>query len=112
VSLNLFNFLLLSFSGLLKHHTKRHVINLGHLGIVVLSNYTTGKNQFEVELLSNVSHVNNTVTLKFLGTVAYGSHIGCVIVESTVGLLNNKRHFVLGDEDADSTIVFNSNLTF
>lgn len=88
------------------------MVNLGHLGIVVLSNDTTGKNQFEVELLSNVGHVNNTVALKSLGAVADGSHVSCVIVESTIGLLNDKRHFVFGNEDANSAIVFNSDLTF
>jgi hypothetical protein len=40
------------------------------------------------------------------------SNISGVVVKSTIRFLNNKRHFLLGYENADGSVVFNSEFLF
>jgi len=85
---------------------------LANIRVVVASKGTTSEDKLEVEFLTNVRNVDNPVATDCLGAVFDSSHISGVVVESSVGFLNNQGHFDLGDKHAFSTIAFNSNFPF
>lgn len=61
-----------------------------------------------MELLALVSDVDNTVSLLVIDTVSEGSHVGGVIVEATIRLLNDQGDLLLWDEEADGALVLHS----
>jgi len=65
------------------------VFRLANLGVVKTGKGTTGKDELKVEFLTDVSDVNDAVTLKFLSTVPNRSHICCVVVKSAITLLDD-----------------------
>lgn len=62
-------------------------------------------------LLALVGDVDNTFGFIFFYAVSEGCHVRRVIVEATIGLLDHKRHLLLGNEDANGAIVLNSDST-
>lgn len=81
------------------------MVSLGLVGIVESYQLAGFEDLFEMELLSKVSDVYNTVGLQVLKTVTESSNISGVVVESSVRLANNQRDLLLGNEDAGGSVV-------
>lgn len=67
------------------------------------------ENLFEVELLANVSHINNSITLQLVDSIPNSGQIRGRIPESSIRLLHNEgRCLLFANEDADCSLILDS----
>lgn len=60
------------------------MVYLGLCWVIKACNNTASKNLFEVEFLTNICDVNDSVCLQLVCPIADCSHIRSVIVETTI----------------------------
>ena len=93
---------------LLHYCAKLHMVQRRLLRVIEACFLATKEDQFEVELLALVRHIDDAVSLDLVDTVSKRCHISCIVVKATVRFLNDQRHLVLRNENTDGSIVFNS----
>jgi hypothetical protein len=84
------------------------VVELCLLGVDESTLFSSFEDLFEVQLLADICHIHDSVSLVIVYTVSEGSKISSSVPEASIRLLNHKRWtLLLADEDAHSSLVFN-----
>jgi len=86
------------------------VVGFSLLGVVEAAKLTGLEDLLKVELLAKISNVDNTISLQVLDTVTESSDIGGVVVEPTIRFLDDQGDLLLGHKNANSSVIFNSEL--
>jgi len=86
------------------------MVGFSLLGVVESTELTGLEDLLKVELLAEVSDVDNTISFQLLNTVTESSDISGIVVEATVRFLDDQRDLLLGHKNADGSVIFNSEL--
>jgi hypothetical protein len=85
------------------------MVELSSSWVIETSLDTTSEDELEMELLADISHDNDTVSLHGVNSMVKGSHISGIIVESSITLSDNQGYLLLWNKDANSVLVFLGN---
>ena len=86
------------------------MVGFSLLGVVEAAKLTGLEDLLKVELLAKISNVDNAISLQVLDTVTESSDIGGVVVEPTIRFLDDQGDLLLGHKNANSSVIFNSEL--